>query len=185
MTTYEGGVRVISLLRWPGMIKPGQVLTGIQAHMDMFTTFAAAAGVPDVVEQMKTEKKQLLDGVNNLDYWTGKTQDSKRHNFLYYYESKMAAVRVGPWKLHFLTREDYYDVLTARTAPLFMNIRSDPFESFDSKTRTDPGAKSPGSRADYGPRTHLKTLAEYPPVQGGSSFDMSNMVQEFLKHARQ
>jgi hypothetical protein len=28
---------------------------------------------------------------------------------------------------------------------------------------------------------HLKTLAEYPPVQGGASFDMSNIVQEFLK----
>ena len=49
------------------MIKPAQVLNGIQAHMDMFTTFAAAAGVRDVVEQKKTEKKQLLGGVNNLD----------------------------------------------------------------------------------------------------------------------
>ena len=30
MSTYEGGVRVISMLRWPGVIKPGQVLNGIQ-----------------------------------------------------------------------------------------------------------------------------------------------------------
>jgi arylsulfatase len=28
---------------------------------------------------------------------------------------------------------------------------------------------------------HLKTLAEYPPVQGGTSFDMSNIIEEFLK----
>ena len=32
---------------------------------------------------------------------------------------------------------------------------------------------------------HLKTLAAYPPVQGGKSFDMSNVVDEFIKKARQ
>jgi len=34
-------------------------------------------------------------------------------------------------------------------------------------------------------QTHLKTLAEYPPVQGGASFDMSNVVQEFINKAKQ
>jgi arylsulfatase len=29
---------------------------------------------------------------------------------------------------------------------------------------------------------HLKTLAEYPPVQGGKSFDMSNVVEQFMSH---
>ncbi len=43
MTTYEGGVRVISMLRWPGVIESGQILNGIQGHQDMFTSFAAAA----------------------------------------------------------------------------------------------------------------------------------------------
>ena len=47
--------------------------------MDMFTNFAAAAGVPDVVERPKREKKQYIDGVNNLDYWT-----SARNSFLYH-----------------------------------------------------------------------------------------------------
>ena len=75
MTTYEGGVRVPSLLRWPGVIKPGQLLDGIQAHMDMFTTLAAAAGIPDVNAQVMVEKKQYIDGVNNLDYWTGNTTE--------------------------------------------------------------------------------------------------------------
>jgi arylsulfatase A-like enzyme len=41
MSTYEGGVRVISMLRWPGVIAPGQVLNGIQCHQDMFTSLAA------------------------------------------------------------------------------------------------------------------------------------------------
>ena len=183
MTTYEGGVRVISLLRWPGVIKPGQVLNGIQAHMDMFTSFAAAAGVPDVVEKMKREKKQYIDGVNNLDYWTGRSDKSARNDFLYYYESKLMAVRTGPWKIHFSTREDYYANVVSRGILLF-NLRSDPFESYD--TTDSYGHLVQRNSWLFQPTmelitAHLKTLAEYPPVQGGASFDVSNIVQEFLK----
>jgi hypothetical protein len=28
---------------------------------------------------------------------------------------------------------------------------------------------------------HLKTLADFPPVQGGKSFDMSNVIEDFVK----
>jgi arylsulfatase len=131
MTTYEGGVRVIFLLRWPGVIKPGQILDGIQAHQDMFTSFAADAGVTNVAEQIAKEKKQYIDGVNDLDWWTGKSADSARHHFLYDYESDITAVRMGPWKIHMATREDDYDTVTKRV--LFFNLRSDRFESYDTK----------------------------------------------------
>jgi arylsulfatase A-like enzyme len=188
MSTYEGGVRVISMLRWPGVIKPGQVLNGIQAHQDMFTSLAAAAGVPDVVEKMAAEKKQFIDGVNNLDYWTGKSSESARNHLFYYYESKLTAIRMGPWKWHFSTKEDYYANLVARTAPLVFNIRMDPFETYDS---TDAYGhllqKVSWMLAPMGELMthHLMTLAKYPPVQGGKSFDMSNVVEEFIKKAMQ
>jgi hypothetical protein len=32
---------------------------------------------------------------------------------------------------------------------------------------------------------HLKTLAEYPPVQGGKRFDMANVVEAFIKKGQQ
>ena len=188
MTTYEGGVRVISMLRWPGVIEAGQVLNGIQAHMDMFTTFAAAAGVSNVVEEIRKDKKQYIDGVNNLDYWTGKSSQSARNHFLYYYESKLTAVRLGPWKMHLSTRENYYDTLVPRTSPLLFNIRSDPFESYDNKDLS--GHLGQRTSWVFQPIVelideHLKTLAEYPPVQGGTSLDLSNLVKEFLQRARQ
>ena len=188
MTTYEGGVRVISMLRWPGVIQPGQVLNGIQAHMDMFTSLAGAAGVTNVVDKIRNEKKQFIDGVNNLDYWTGKSQTSSRDDFLYYYESRLMAIRLGPWKMHFSTREDYYGNISARASPLLFNLRSDPFESYDS---TDSfGHLGQRSSWIFQPlvelaQEHLKTLAEYPPVQGGTSLDMSNIVQDFLRRANQ
>jgi len=96
MSTYEGGVRVISMLRWPDVIKPGQILNGIQSHQDMFTRFAAAAGIDNVAEKMKKEKKQYIDGVNNLPYWKGETDHSAQNHIFYYYESKLTAVRMGP-----------------------------------------------------------------------------------------
>ena len=87
MTTYEGGVRVPMMVEWPGKIPAGQKLNGIQAHMDLFTTLAAAAGVDDVAAKVMAEKHQYIDGVNNLDYWEGKSDHSNRDTFFYYYES--------------------------------------------------------------------------------------------------
>ena len=188
MSTYEGGVRVISMLRWPGVIKSGQVLNGIQGHQDMFTSLAAAAGVTDVAAKMKAEKKQYIDGVNNLPYWKGETKESARNHIFYYYESKLTAMRMGPWKFHFSTKEDYYANLIPRTVPLVFNLRMDPFESYDNKDSyghllqkvswlIQPIGELMGE--------HLKTLAEYPPVQGGKTFDMSNVVQEFINRSKQ
>ena len=187
MTTYEGGVRVASLLRWPGVVPSGQILNGIQAHQDMFTTLAAACGVPDAAERMRAEKKQYIDGVNNLDYWTGKAKSSARDHFLYYYEGKLTAIRMGPWKLHYTTKEHYYDSLTPRTFPLFFNLRSDPFESYDSKDFYGQVAQKAAWLA--GPLSelvgkHLKSLAEFPPVQANKSFEMSSIVQDFLRSQR-
>jgi arylsulfatase len=188
MTTYEGGVRVPMMARWPGKIPAGSKLNGIQGHQDAFTTLAAAAGVPDVADRIMAEKKQVIDGVNNLDYWMGKSDQSNRNHIFHYYESKLTAVRMGPWKFHFSTKEDYYANVIPRTVPLVFNIRMDPYESYDSPDAYGHLMQKVSwllqpmgvLMAD-----HLKSLAEYPPVQGGKSFDMSNVVDEFIKKARQ
>jgi arylsulfatase len=188
MTTYEGGVRVPSILRWPKKVPAGTVLNGIQSHQDMFTSLAAAAGVEDVAKDMLSEKKQYIDGINNLPYWQGESSESARDHIFHYYESKLTAVRMGPWKVHFSTKEDYYANLVPRTVPLFFNIRMDPFETYDN-------ADSYGHLLQKVSwliqpmgelmATHLMTLEKYPPVQGGKSFDMSNIVDEFIKKGKQ
>jgi arylsulfatase A-like enzyme len=104
MTTYEGGVRVPMLARWPGRISAGTKLNGIQAHQDLFTTLAAAAGVDNVAENMMEEKEQYIDGVNNLDYCLGQAEESSRTHIFHCYESKLTAVRMGPRKFHFSTK---------------------------------------------------------------------------------
>mgnify|MGYP006170252993 CR=1 FL=1 len=183
MTTYEGGVRVPMMVRWPGKIPAGQVLEGIQAHMDIFTTLAAAAGEPNVAEKLRKEQKQYIDGVNNLDYWTGKAEDSARNHVFHYNESKLTALRMGPWKWHFSTNEDYYGTMVGRSKPMVFNIRMDPFESYDNSDSY--GHLIQKVAWQNGPlgelmKEHLTTLAQYPPVQGGKSFDMSNVVEQFM-----
>jgi len=188
MTTYEGGIRVPMLARWPDRIPAGSKRNGIQAHQDLFTTLAAAAGVENVAEYVMKEMKQYIDGVNNLDYWLGRTDESSRNHIFHYYESKLTALRMGPWKFHFSTKEDYYANVVPRTAPLVFNIRMDPYESYDS---TDAYGhlmqKISWLIQPMGVlmQQHLQSLKDYPPVQGGSSFDMSNVVEEFINKARQ
>jgi arylsulfatase len=108
MTTWEGGVRVPMMVRWPGRIRPGTELNGIQSHEDAFTTLSAAAGVADIRERIAAgdklgtdvEHKNHIDGVDNLDYWTGKTDQSARDEYLYYAESRLQAIRINQWKAH-------------------------------------------------------------------------------------
>src|SRR5215470_5108630 len=47
-TTWEGGVRVPCLLRWPGVVPAGTVSNALQSHEDLYVTLAAAAGMPDL-----------------------------------------------------------------------------------------------------------------------------------------
>ncbi|MBY6188835.1 arylsulfatase [Microbulbifer agarilyticus] len=183
MTTYEGGVRVPMFVRWPGRIPAGVALNGIQGHQDLFTTLAAAAGVPDVGEKMLKEKKQYIDGLNNLPYWMGESDESARSYIFYYYESKLTAVRMGPWKFHFSTKEDYYANVVPRTVPLVFNIRMDPYESYDSPDSYGHLMQKVSwliQPMGVLMQQHLQTLKDYPPVQGGKTFDMSNVVEEFI-----
>jgi hypothetical protein len=88
-------------------------------------------------------------------------------------------MRMGPWKWHFSTSENYYDTLQGRSKPLLFNIRMDPFETYDSVDAYGHLLqKVSWLVAPMGElmNAHLKTLAEYPPVQGGKTFDMSNVV---------
>jgi arylsulfatase len=53
-SNWEGAYRVPCVVRWPGHIEPGTVLNGIVSHNDWFVTLLAAAGNPNIADQLKT-----------------------------------------------------------------------------------------------------------------------------------
>ncbi len=62
-SSWEGAFRVPALVRWPDKIDAGIVLNGIVSHGDWFPTFLAAAGAPDICEELQAGKDSERHGV--------------------------------------------------------------------------------------------------------------------------
>jgi arylsulfatase A len=92
-TTWEGGVRVPCLVRWPGVIAKGRVESTPVSALDLFPTFAALAGV-------KPPAGVKLDGrdISALLKNAGEPQGGARL-LTHYFGVQLQAVREGPWKL--------------------------------------------------------------------------------------
>ena len=59
-TVMEGGFRAPAMIRWPGKVPAGKVENGLISGLDWFPTLVAAAGIPNIVEELK-KGKQLGD----------------------------------------------------------------------------------------------------------------------------
>ena len=139
-TTWEGGFRVPMLVKWPGHIAPGSEFNGLQSHEDVFVTLAAAAGLPNLKEELLTGKKMgdmtykvHLDGYNQLDYWTGKSEKTARRAFFYYDETDLMAIRVDGWKMHIGVKPKgtWFDEKSYPSVPHLFNLLMDPLELMD------------------------------------------------------
>ena len=90
-TTWEGGFRVPSIIRWPGVIEPGTIFNDIISHEDMMPTLLAAAGDSKIKEKLlkgtKVGDKNLkvhLDGYNMMPYFKGEVDKSPRKEIFYF-----------------------------------------------------------------------------------------------------
>jgi arylsulfatase A len=121
-TTWEGGIRVPAIVRWPGRIPAGRVTPQVGITMDLTASILAAAGV-SVPEEAK------LDGMNLFPVLEGKVPVAERTLFWRSVTPTraMRAVRQGPWKLVVDANHDFvYD------------LRTDPGERNDlARTRPD------------------------------------------------
>ena len=168
-TTWEGGVRVPMLVRWPARIPAGKKSNGIQDHCDLFTTLAAACGVVDVAAKLKNSHQVYIDGVNNLEHWTGQAP-SARNFEIYYNENELTAVRIGNWKSHLKTREGFFDF--NEPSALLINLRQDPFERQTGWKSREMAMKlgiAWGGQVQDLLGAHLRTLADFPPRQKGGT----------------
>jgi arylsulfatase A-like enzyme len=134
-TVLEGGFRAPCIVRWPGRVPAGKVENSIFASLDWLPTLVAAAGDPNVVEELKAGKqlgdstyKVHLDGYNQLDLITGKGPSNRREVF-YFAEGALGAVRIDDFKYRFIDQPGGWVGGTVHPDfPFLVNLRLDPFE---------------------------------------------------------
>jgi arylsulfatase A-like enzyme len=191
---WEGGYRVPCAIRWPGVIAPGTVNNDIFSHEDMLPTIMAAAGVPDVKEQllkgMKVGDKTFkvhLDGYNITDALAGKSPNP-RHEFFYWNDDgSLVGLRFDNWKIVFQEQRAHgFDVwqepfVTLRLPKIF-NLRMDPFEEADHMAmdyghwRIDRVFLLVPAQEYVG--KYLSTFAEFPPSQKVGSFSLDQVLEK-------
>jgi arylsulfatase len=193
-SNWEGAYRVPCLVRWPGRIAAGTVLNGIISHNDWFPTLLAAAGVTDIVDQLRAggelEGKHFkvhLDGHNQLPYLTGEADQSPRQYFFYVSDDgDLTAMRFDNWKIVFLeqratgTLNIWAEPYTHLRVPKFFNLRTDPYERADITSNTyydwllDHAWLAVPAQAFAAQM--LASLAEFPPSQKPASFTIEQVV---------
>jgi arylsulfatase A len=124
-STWEGGVRVPCLVRWPARVAPGTALDGITCTMDLYATILEAAGAT-------VPPNHVVDGRSLWLYLAGES-GSPRPSFYYYHGRRLMAVRAKEWKLHFFKtkrsrRLGFSDPVACHPPELY-NLETDPAES--------------------------------------------------------
>ena len=195
-TNWEGGWRVPSMVRWPGKIKAGSVSNEIMHHMDWLPTFLAAAGEPDIKEQLKKGNlraigrtyKVHLDGYNFLDYLTGKTETGPRKEIFYFSDTgELTALRYGDWKAIFMEQKEYatlrawIEPWTPLRVPLITNLRRDPYERAHVTSNTYYDWMIDRVfflvPAQQYVAQFLGTFKEFPPRQKPASFSIDQVME--------
>ena len=134
-TVGEGGFRVPCIARWPGHIKPGTIQNGIFSGLDWFPTLLAAAGNPNITDQLlkgvklgDSTYKNHLDGYDQTALLTG-DGPSARHELFYFGGPHLGAVRIDDFKFQFFQQPyGWPGEKTTTDMPTMVNIRQDPFE---------------------------------------------------------
>jgi arylsulfatase len=194
-SNWEGAYRVPCFVRWPDKFPAGVTLNGIVSHEDWLPTFAAAAGGSDIPKKLLDgvdlngrKYRNHLDGYNMLDYLSGKTQESPRHEFIYVNDDgQVVALRYDAWKAVFLEnrgqafgvwREPFIEL----RVPLLFHLRRDPFEraQHNSNTYNDwfldrvyvlvPMQQFVGK--------FLLSMKDYPPSQTPGSFNLEKIQKQ-------
>jgi arylsulfatase len=197
-TALEGGFRAPMIIRWPGRVPAGKVENAVISGLDWFPTFVAAAGNPNIVDELK-KGKQLgdrtyrvhLDGYNQTDLITGKGP-SKRNEIWYFTETTLSAVRIGDYKYRFTDQPNGWFGATVKVdMPIITNLRLDPYERTGLNVNIQGGSINNYNwfayefwRGVFVQQEVAKlgqTAIEYPPMQKGASFNLEAVKEQIDK----
>jgi arylsulfatase A-like enzyme len=199
-TPWEGGYRVPTLIKWPGVIKPGTVVNDIGAHEDMLTTLVAAAGD-------KTAKADLLKGrqiggktykvhLDGYDFGPALKGEAPwpRKEFIYWTDDgSVAALRYENWKVGFLRQDAvgfsvWQEPFVPLRVPSLVNLRMDPFERAQQEnamgyTRWFMERMFAIAPAGAYVAQWLQSFKEFPPRQKPGSFNLDRVMEAVTRGA--
>ncbi|MNZ83754.1 Arylsulfatase [compost metagenome] len=198
-SNWEGAYRVPAIIRWPNHIKPGSIATQMVSGLDWFPTLLAAVGDADIKERLLKGAdlggknfKVHLDGYNQLDYLTGKTDKSARKEFYYFNdEAELVGMRFDNWKIVWCEQrapgglQVWSEPFTCLRVPKLFNLRMDPYERadvvsdqyYDWLTKNDYLLFQGTQKA----AKFLQTFVDYPPSQRPASFSIDQIRQNVDK----
>lgn len=196
-TNWEGAFRVPCLVRWPGVIKPGQVTNELMSHNDWLPTLASIAGEPDLKNKLLTgykangnNYKVHLDGFDQSNLLRG-TAKSARDKFFYSDDDGLlVGLREGDYKYVFAEQRKegtmgvWAEPFTKLRLQKIFNLYMDPYEraDFTSNTYWDWVINHVGSA--YGMIQDVvdfaQTFREFPPRSIPPSFSAYTIMDETL-----
>ena len=199
-TQWEGGYRVPTAIKWPGVIEAGTVNNEIGAHEDMLATLLAAAGDTTVKEDLLTGRKVgskdfkvHLDGYNLIPALKGEGEWPRKEFIYWTDDGSVAALRYNNWKVTFLRQnaEGYkvwshpFEVLRA---PALTNLRMDPFERAEAEHAMGYQQWWAERMFVFAPAgayvgQWLQSFREFPPRQKPGSFNLERVMESVTRGA--
>jgi arylsulfatase len=200
-TQWEGGYRVPTLIKWPGVIKPGTVINEIGAHEDMLPTLLAAAGDSNLTADMlkgrkmgKTTVKAHLDGYDLGPALRGQAEWPRKEFIYWTDDGSVAALRYQDMKVTFLEQQAeglkvWQEPFVPLRAPKLTNLRMDPFERAEEENAM-------GYQRWYMERMYmiapagayvgkwLQSFKEFPPRQKPGSFNLDRVMEAVTTPAK-
>jgi arylsulfatase len=117
----EGNLRTPCIVRWPGHTHGEAASDEIMHVTDWFTTILHAAGVNEPTDR-------VIDGVDQLDWLTGKQQSSAREGYVYWMGPEIYGVKWRNFKLALVEQKHSTDYVGKLSAPRIINLITDPHE---------------------------------------------------------
>jgi arylsulfatase A-like enzyme len=122
-TGYEGGLRTVGIVRWPGRITADRVTDGIFTSLDWYRTIAAVVG-----EEKRIPVDRPMDSIDLSSFLLGKTDKSEREHVVTYVDDQVFAVKWRSMKVHFVTADGTFSPIIKKTFPEVYDIKNDPDE---------------------------------------------------------
>jgi len=123
-TAWEGSLRAPFLIRWPGKIPTGRVSNEIVHVVDLLPTLGKIVGykIPD---------DRIIDGVDQLGFFTGKQKKSNREGFIIYNNDDIYGYKWRNWKMHLVELENMNSEPMKLNVPRVYNLITDPKEEYN------------------------------------------------------